>query len=201
MSKDIKKHDSVKIPGTDSPKTLISQAKREVPDFVEHFAKFEQQMVIGGYSQSTLFNYSRAVAKISLYFKKSVLELDPDEVNRFLYTVAKERGASSTYYKHTIYGLRFFFRLYDLEDRVLRMPKVPNSHKLPNVFSRKELKQLLLGFNPSKLNFDNFWGYIHLAIERAEALDTLPQDRWPNELGSRVYVLMKKIMLTIETAD
>jgi len=68
-------------------------------------------------------------------------------------------------------------------------------------YLKKELKQLLLGFNPSKLNFDDFWGYIHLAIERAEALDTLPQDRWPNELGSRVYVLMKKIMLTIETAD
>lgn len=56
MSKDIKKREYGRIPGTDSPKTLISQAKREVPDFVEHFAKFEQQMVIGGYSKSTLFN-------------------------------------------------------------------------------------------------------------------------------------------------
>jgi len=171
MSKDIKKHDSVKIPGTDSPKTLISQAKREVPDFVEHFAKFEQQMVIGGYSQSTLFNYSRAVAKISLYFKKSVLELDPDEVNRFLYTVAKERGASSTYYKHTIYGLRFFFRLYDLEDRVLRMPKVPNSHKLPNVFSRKELKQL---FNaPKRLKQRVIFSLIYSAGLRVSEVSNL----------------------------
>ena len=53
-------------------KTLIERAKREVPGFIEHYSKFEEQMTIGGYSQSTLFNYSRAVAKVSLYFKKSL---------------------------------------------------------------------------------------------------------------------------------
>ncbi len=68
-------------------------AKREVPGFRGHFAKFEEQMVIGGYSASTLYNYSRAVAKISLYFKKSLLDLDPDEVNQFLYSVAKLQTA------------------------------------------------------------------------------------------------------------
>jgi hypothetical protein len=68
-------------------------------------------------------------------------------------------------------------------------------------YLKKELKLLLTGFNSSKLNFDDFWQLIPLAIQRAETLDTLPQDRWPNELGSRVYLLMKKIMLTIETAD
>jgi hypothetical protein len=32
--------------GPDSAKTLIARAKRDGPDFVEHFAKFEEQMVI-----------------------------------------------------------------------------------------------------------------------------------------------------------
>ena len=65
-------------------------------------------MVLGGYSKSTLFNYSRAVAKISLHFNKSLLDLDPEEVNEFLYSVAQKKSASSTYFKHTVYGLRFF---------------------------------------------------------------------------------------------
>ena len=123
-------------------KTLIEKAKREVPGFTGHFAKFEEQMVIGGYSVSTLYNYSRAVAKISLYFKKSLLDLDPDEVNQFLYSVAKDTKASPSYFKHTVYGLRFFFRLYDLEDRVLKLPSISNHRKLPTVFSRQELKRL-----------------------------------------------------------
>jgi len=99
-------------------------------------------MTIGGYSQSTLFNYSRAVAKVSLYFKKSLLDLDSDEVNQFLYALAKDKKASSTYFKHTVYGLRFFFRLYDLEDRVLKLPTVKNDRKLPVVLSSEELKRL-----------------------------------------------------------
>lgn len=127
---------------SNSAKTLIERAKREVPDFKDHYAKFEEQVTIGGYSSSTLFNYSRAVAKVSLHFNKSLLDLDADEVNQWLFLLAKEKKASSTYFKHTIYGLRFFYRLYDLEDRVLKLPTVKNDRKLPVVLSRKELRRL-----------------------------------------------------------
>lgn len=132
-----------------SAKTLVERAKREVPGFTEHFAKFEEQVTIGGYSSSTLFNYSRAVAKISLHFKKSLLELDPDEINQYLFLLAKEKKASSTYFKHTVYGLRFFFRLYDMEERAIKLPTVKNDRKLPVVLSQKELKRLF--FTPQRL--------------------------------------------------
>lgn len=125
-----------------SAKTLIERAKREVPGFEEHYKKFEEQTTIGGYAESTIFNYSRAVAKISLHFKRSLLELDPEEVNQYLYLMAKEKKASSTYFKHSVYGLRFFFRLYDMEDRVLKMPTIKNDRKLPVVLSRNELRRL-----------------------------------------------------------
>lgn len=142
MSENKEKRSRGRIAGSDSPKTLIERAKREVPGFRDHYAKFEEQTTIGGYSQSTIFNYSRAVAKISLHFKKSLLDLDPEEVNQFLFLMAKEKKASSTYFKHAVYGLRFFFRLYDLEDRVLKLPTISNDRKLPSVFSRAELKRL-----------------------------------------------------------
>ena len=147
MSKDTKK--GGRPTGINSAKTIVERAKREVPGFTEHYAKFEQQSVIGGYSASTIFNYSRAVAKISLHFKKSILDLDPEEVNEFLYLIAKDKGASSTYFKHSVYGLRFFFRLYDLEDRVLKMPTISHDHKLPIVLSKQDLKKLF--FAPQRL--------------------------------------------------
>lgn len=125
-----------------SAKTLLERAKREIPGFREHVAKFEQQLIIGSYSSSTLFNYSRAVAKVSLHFQKSLLDLDPEEVNAFLYQVAKEKQASSTYFKHTVYGLRFFYRLYDMEDRILKLPTLKSDSKLPVVLSREELRRL-----------------------------------------------------------
>ena len=77
-----------------------------------------------------------------MHFKKSPLELDNDEINSFLFGVAREKRASSTYFKHMVYGLRFFFRLYDREDRVIQLPTIKNDRKLPVVLSREELKRL-----------------------------------------------------------
>jgi integrase/recombinase XerD len=87
---------------------------------------------------------------VSLYFQNSLLELDTDEVNQFLFSVAKEKTASSTYFKHTVYGLRFFFRLYGLEDRALRLPSLSNDGNLPVVLSCEELRGLF--FAPQRLN-------------------------------------------------
>ena len=36
--------------------------------------------------------------------------------------------------------------------------------------------------------------HISIAIERAELLDTNPKDRWPQGIGTRVYLLAKSIM-------
>jgi hypothetical protein len=47
MSKSKEKSSRGRKLGPDSPKTLIARAKREIPGFIEHYAKFEQQMVIG----------------------------------------------------------------------------------------------------------------------------------------------------------
>ena len=125
-----------------SAKTTMERAKKEVPGFADHIEKFEHQIAIKAYSPSTVFNYSRSVAQISLYFKKSPLELDPDEINSYLYHLKQNTELSDTYFKHAIYGLRFFFRVYDLEDRALHLPNLKNERKLPTVFSQEELRRL-----------------------------------------------------------
>ena len=53
-----------------SAKTLIERAKREVPEFADHIHKFEHQITIKSYSESTVFSYSRTIAQISLYFTR-----------------------------------------------------------------------------------------------------------------------------------
>jgi site-specific recombinase XerD len=156
---------------TNSAKTLIEKAKREIPGFSDHFAKFEQQTTIDGYSQSTIFSYSRTVAKISLHFKKSLLDLDADEVNQYLYLLAKEKSASSTFFKHAVYGLRFFFRLYDLEDRVIKLPLLKGRRKLPTVFSRQELRRLFAA--PQRLKQRVMFSLIYSAGLRISELSSL----------------------------
>ena len=126
-----------------SAKTLIARAKREVPGFAEHIKKFEHQITIKSYAASTVFSYSRGIAQISLYFKKSPLDLEPDEINAYLYELARDKNLSETYFKHAVYGLRFFFRVYDLEDKALRLPNLKRQSNIPTVFSQAELRMLL----------------------------------------------------------
>ena len=54
----------------------------------------------------------------------------------------QDTGLSDTYFKHAVYGLRFFFRVYELEDRALHLPNLKNQRKLPTVFSQQELRLL-----------------------------------------------------------
>lgn len=127
---------------SNSAKTLIERAKREVPGFADHIRKFEHQITIKSYSESTVFSYSRSIAQISLYFKKSPLDLEADEINSYLFSLHQDKDLSDTYFKHAVYGLRFFYRVYELEDRAIRLPNLKNNHKLPVVFSQEELRLL-----------------------------------------------------------
>ena len=129
-------------PRENSAKMLVEKAKREVPHFAAHIRKFEHQITIKSYAESTVFSYSRGVAQISLYFKKSPLDLDPDEINSYLYQLKKDKNLSDTYFKHTVYGLRFLYRVHDLEDRLIQLPEIKGQTKLPVVFSVEELRLL-----------------------------------------------------------
>ena len=49
---------------------------------------------------------------------------------------------SETFFKHTVYSLRFFYRVYDLDDRAIRLPGMKNKRNLPIVFSQEEPRRL-----------------------------------------------------------
>lgn len=49
---------------------------------------------------------------------------------------------SKSYFKHTVYGLRFLFRIHDLEDKIIKLPSLKRENKLPVVLSHKECKLL-----------------------------------------------------------
>lgn len=60
----------------------------------------------------------------------------------YLFTLKQDKGLSDTFFKHAVYGLQFFYRIYDLEDRAIRLPNLKNNRKLPIVFSQQELRRL-----------------------------------------------------------
>ena len=63
---------------------IIDRAKSQVNGFSNMFAKLEQNVLLGGLSNSTLLNYRRCIAKISLHFKRVPLELEEEQINGYL---------------------------------------------------------------------------------------------------------------------
>lgn len=100
-------------------------------------------MHTSGRSESTLNNYSRYLSQIALHFNCLPTELQEDQIEDYLHFLLKKGTPSESYFKHTIYGLRFLFRLEGLNDKRIALPSIQREKKLPVVLSRQEVKTLL----------------------------------------------------------
>lgn len=101
-------------------------------------------MAILGRSESTLKNYSRYLAKLALHFNRLPTEIDDDEINDYLYFIQKQYNTPSlSYFKFTVYGLRFAYKVEGLKDKYIQLPSIKKDKKLPVVLSREEVKRLL----------------------------------------------------------
>jgi site-specific recombinase XerD len=121
---------------------IIDLAKSEVIGFIPMYQRLEQKVILGGLSNSTLLNYGRCIAKISLHFKRPAIELEEEQINGYLQFLLTGNQPSRSYFKHTVYGLRLLYRIHDLEDRIIKLPSLKRSNKLPVILSIKECKHL-----------------------------------------------------------
>ena len=102
------------------------------------FQKLEQKVILSGLSRSTLYNYGRSIAQISLHFRKPPLELSDQSINEYLLELKAGKNPSESYFKHTVYGLRYLFRLFEREDRAISWLKAVSNHQI--TFSYKDYK-------------------------------------------------------------
>jgi site-specific recombinase XerD len=123
--------------------TIVEKAKIAVSGFSEVASRLEQQVELRGQSKSTLENYIRRIALISLHFKKLPHQIDEDEINDYLVALARDpRSPSRSSFKHMVYGLRYYYRLLGLNDKAIALPSLKRDTKLPVILNRSELKEL-----------------------------------------------------------
>src|ERR1039457_6688476 len=89
---------------------MVDQACDNIPGFRKFYDELRQKMVLSGQSKSTLSNYGRKLAHISLHFKKLPQNISEKEINRCLADLARNsKTPSLSQFKHTIYGLRYCY--------------------------------------------------------------------------------------------
>jgi integrase/recombinase XerD len=104
----------------------------------------EQKMSISGRSESTLRNYGTHLAKMALHFNTLPTELDIDQINDYLHFLQRQHNTpSDSYFKHTVYGLRYVFRMEGLKDKHIELPEIKHQKQLPTVLSKEEMRKLL----------------------------------------------------------
>lgn len=129
--------------------TVVERAIVAVPGFEKVLKKLEQQVVLRGQSKSTLNNYIRRIALISLHFGQLPEQIDDDEINEYLVALARDpRSPSRSSFKHMVYGLRYYYRLMGMNKRAIALPSLKRDTKLPVILNRAELKEL---FNAPQL--------------------------------------------------
>ncbi|MBT4410883.1 MAG: tyrosine-type recombinase/integrase, partial [Bacteroidetes bacterium] len=87
--------------------TIVEQAIVLVPEFEKVVHKLEQQVTLRGQSESTLKNYIRRIALFVVHFEKLPEDIDPEEINEYLVSLARDpKSPSRSSFKHMVYGLR-----------------------------------------------------------------------------------------------
>ena len=123
--------------------TIVKQASDKVTGFSELYKEMERSISITGKSKSTLTNYSRQLAHLALHYNCFPLELDAEQVMDYLHLVKSRGTTSATFFKFTVYGLRYACRMRGLEYKQFSLPAIEKDQKLPVVLNGSEVKALL----------------------------------------------------------
>ena len=123
--------------------TLVEEAIETIDGFEQVYKKLGQQVTLRGQSKSTLDNYIRCIANISLHFSRLPELISDDEINEYLCAMALDpKSPSRSNFKHAVYGLRYYFRLMGYNKRAISLPSLKKDAKLPIILNREELREL-----------------------------------------------------------
>jgi len=167
------------------------------------YNKIYKKIKINGLSESTHRNYCRSAAQLALYFGKTPLEVSDEQITDYLYLLKDKQHLSASYFKHTVYGLRYIFRYYGLHERIVELPSMKKDKSLPVVLSKKECRRLFAA--PRLLKHRVLLALIYSAgLRREEVVNLRPEDIDSDRMqihihqgkgGKDRYVVLSKYVL------
>ena len=123
--------------------TIVEQACHEIRGFRKLLEELDDKVRLSGQSQSTLTNYARKLAALSLHFNRLPQNISEKEVNKYLAQLARSsKTPSLSDFKFTVYGLRYCYRLLGMNDQIVKLPQIKHESKLPVVLNHEECKAL-----------------------------------------------------------
>jgi site-specific recombinase XerD len=123
--------------------TLVQQAINKVTGFHQLYKELERAINVSGKSKSTLTNYSPHLAHLALHYNQLPTELDNEQVLDYLHLIKANGSPSATFFKFTVYGMRYACKLKGLPYQQFSLPSIEHNDKLPVVLNASEVRALL----------------------------------------------------------
>ena len=123
--------------------TIVAQASAKISGFDQLYKEMDRSISVSGKSRSTLTNYGRQLAHLALYYNCLPTELDKDQVLDYLHSVKTKGTPSATFFKFTVYGIRYACKMRGLSYLQFSLPEIQRPEKLPIVLSQQEVRSLL----------------------------------------------------------
>jgi site-specific recombinase XerD len=81
---------------------------------------------------------------MGMHFECDLLELDDEQILDYLHMLkSKRKTPSDSFFKHTVYGLRYLYRIFDRTESRVILPSIEGQKTLPVVLSQQEVRLLL----------------------------------------------------------
>ena len=121
---------------------MVQQARLHVAGFADAYQLFLEQVAAQQLSNGLRTNYGRSIAYVALHFNQLPHRVSVEELNAYFYRSTEVEGRSISYFKHAVFGLRFWFRIFGMEDHAIKLPSIKKNQTLPVVMSKAECKEL-----------------------------------------------------------
>ena len=155
--------------------TYYDEACRKIAGFEKMAEHFIKRLVIDGKSQTTHKNYLLQMSKMALHCGKTPLEMEPEDIENYLYFVVNRDTDSLSTFRHLVYGLRKLYLLNECDHLHINLPSIKRPQRLPVIFSMEEVRRLLKA--PKQLRDRLLLGIIYdTGLRISEATSLLIED-------------------------
>ena len=126
------------------PNTYLDKAIEAVPEFKERISLFTQKLRLAQYADGSIYHYRLKIAQAVLYLKKLPDKFTQEDIDIYLSMLLSRNRYSISHYKHTIFGLKDYYKYMGLkEPGGLVLPKVRKAKRLPRVLSQDQVARLI----------------------------------------------------------
>ena len=96
--------------------TYLDKAIEAVPELGNRISLFTKKLRLAQYADSTVYSYRLKISQAVLYLQKLPDKFTQEDVDDYLTMLLDRNCYSLSFFKHTVFGLKDYYKYMDLKD-------------------------------------------------------------------------------------